>query len=126
MIKEVTKSGKELLYSIADRIPQLFPKRARRVKWANSLPEEMGTKLIDNTQSPIVKYSALGWGCMVYFSNTKGTIEDLQVDGVKFEEYMPASIRAWYGLTDLSALKIQSLNLNGVDRKKVQKLIKEV
>lgn len=126
MLKEVKESGKQVIYVIADKLPVVFPKRNRRSRWADTLPEEMIEDLTDGE-----RFSALGWGCATYLANNPGaniSMIDCQfvIDGVTFKNYMPRQIREWYGLSEMTTLKIQSLNLNKAKRSKIQTLIKDM
>lgn len=134
MLKELDELKKQLANNIADQFPIIFKKRARRRLWAGSLPEEMGTKLYElqvrpEDSSTDVKYSALGWACALYASaNQKcyATDDKIVIDGISYTVWMPEQIRRWYGIEEMAALKLQALQLNGSDRKKLQKFILEL
>lgn len=131
---ELEKTGKEITYVIADVVPFLFPKRHRRVRWADTLPDDKVTKLSNSEVRPEdmqtdVKFSALGWGCAQYIGNTRKIrfVDDkITIDGIDYTEFMPEQVRDWFGISELSALKIQALQLNNAETKKIAKLIKEI
>ena len=112
----------------------VLSKRMRRVRWADTLPDDKVTKLSVSDVRPEdmqteVKFSALGWGCAQYIANTRklSFVDDkLTIDGIEYTEFMPQQVRDWYGISELSALKIQALQLNNAEHKKVVKLIKEI
>lgn len=123
MLKEVTESTKEIWYAVIDHLPALFPKRSRRVRWANLLPSQRANVLVNEAGDR----SSLGWAHAMFVANQYDQDCDyLTVDGIVYKEFLPSNIRNWFGITEVQALKIQAMDLNKADLKKVVSFIKKI